>query len=156
MDTCGKSERGYNEAMDTETNNQYSSLPFGEALAVLLRLHQKNPYRANFKAFAREIGMPYTSLMSMVHRSSEGSKPSKEDIQRMAAALGVPPTHFHEYRTAEMIEAVETHPVLAGRFYELLMSEVAALDEQSEASSGGKAKRQGKRASGNRGAKENG
>ncbi len=115
---------------------KYTHKSFGEALAELLREHQHNPYRANLYAFADELPerISYAALRLAVN-GKVIVKP--ELIEARAEVLGVPPSYFREYRTHQILEALESHPQLAGLVYETVMNETAALSALVEAAHNG-------------------
>jgi hypothetical protein len=105
---------------------KYTHESFGVALADLLREHQHNPYRANLYAFADELpeGISYAALRLAVN-GKVVVRP--ELIEACAKVLGVPPSYFKEYRVHQILEALESHPQLAGLIYETVMNETEAL-----------------------------
>ena len=46
--------------------------------------------------------------------------PSRDVVERMAAALGVEPEHFREYRLRVITDRLETMPDLVDRLYKRL------------------------------------
>ena len=116
-------ERCLHARMDRQ---KYTHQSFGVALADLLREHQHNPYRANLYAFADELpeGISYAALRLAVN-GKVVVRP--ELIEACANVLGVPPSYFKEYRVHQILEALESHPELAGLVYETVMNETAAL-----------------------------
>jgi hypothetical protein len=119
--------------MDTNKRTRYTHLPLGEALIQLLFAHQANPWRTSLMGFAAEIGVNYATLRSAVMGRTV---PKPALIETIAKTLGLEPSYFREYRIHKINEAttriMESRPEQAGRFYELIMAEAAALDELQE------------------------
>jgi len=137
--------------MGNAANTKYSAIPFRQALAELLFWHQG--YQINYSAFAEEADIVYTTLMSSISR---GSQPSSDVMEKAAAALGIEPSYFHEYRVHKIYEAVAAHPELSGKVYELVIAETATLVGNEASASSGKGSRRGKRALRNRVARTDG
>jgi anthranilate phosphoribosyltransferase len=106
---------------------RYSSKPFAEALAEILRRQTGNPgSKINLSRFFRRVeGWEYENLRKQV--SSERTlQPGA--MEAMAAALGVAPEYFKEYRQYQMQQAIATHPELVDLVYDLLMSRARSLE----------------------------
>ncbi len=128
--TCTWTGVGYDKGMNTQSIPQYSNEPFGDALVKLIARHQGHPWKVSIQGFAEEADINYGTLRSAVVGRT---MPAKETIEKVARALKVSPTHFREYRAYQMGDAIKKatdhNPEVAGKFYEFIMAETAALDE---------------------------
>jgi hypothetical protein len=111
----------YTEAMGQQ--QQWTTKPFGAALAALLRERQGHPLElVNFTAFFVTVkGYSDEHLRLMV----KGQRTlSKEAIEAMAAALGIEPDYFLEYRIAKAQEWMVAFPDEADHCYNILRAHV--------------------------------
>ncbi len=99
----------------------YSHTTFGHALAELLRERQGDPWRANLKDFARELGIPYSTLRNAAMGRTQ---PPLELLEKVAARIGIPPSFFREYRVLKIAEAIEQNPELAGTIYDFVLEQL--------------------------------
>lgn len=102
--------------------------PFAEALGELLRAQQGDPLGSiSLRTFFAHIPeYSYDALRKMVR----GKIPLQpQAIEAMAAALGVSPEYFLEYRAWQVRKGLKRHPELADEVYEKLMASFASADE---------------------------
>jgi transcriptional regulator with XRE-family HTH domain len=95
---------------------QRGSRPF---VAEVLRLLDENSMSQ--RALARAIGMS-SSHLSRVLRRVDYKTPSIDLMERVAAALGVSPEEFPEFREASVIAEVRVDPALRDALFEQLTS----------------------------------
>lgn len=107
----------------------HTNQPFPEALGDLLRAQQADPIGIiSLRALFSQIeGYSYDALRKMV-RGELTLQPAA--IEAMAAALGVPPEYFLEYRAWQLQEGLKRHPELADKVYDMLMASFELLDER--------------------------
>jgi DNA-binding Xre family transcriptional regulator len=85
--------------------------PFGEEVFALMTQEE-----ITLRELAARIEMSPGHL-SRILRGDEGKQPTREALERLAAALNVPPDHFGEYRAIRVSEAVREDPKLRDRLY---------------------------------------
>ena len=117
------SEKGKRRATEEKgaAGSAYTHKRFGEALAELVREHQADPWRSNLKDFAREAGIPYSTLRSAAMGRTQ---PPREMIELVAKTLSIPPSYFREYRVLMIAEALEANPELAGTIYSFVLEKL--------------------------------
>lgn len=93
------------------------------------RRFSEEPFGPTMERLMEESGLTYRSLADQTNLSAgylnhvvHGNRPvpSNELIQRLAAALGVEPEHFLEYRLRVITERLERMPELIDRLYRKL------------------------------------
>jgi hypothetical protein len=96
---------------------KYTSVPFKEAFADLLREKQGNPMRTNLKEFCENVqGWSYEALRQMI----EGERTLQPAaIEAMSEALGVDPHYFIEYRRAWIARKMLESPEIIQRLYDV-------------------------------------
>jgi transcriptional regulator with XRE-family HTH domain len=92
---------------------KFSSEPFGTAVERLM-----NDSGTTYRGLAAKTGLSAGYLNHLVHGNRP--VPSNEVVQRLAAALGVEPEHFREYRLRAITSRLETMPDLVDRLYRRL------------------------------------
>src|SRR3954463_9801176 len=92
---------------------KFSSEPFGTAVERLM-----NDSATTYRGLAAKTGLSAGYLNHLVHGNRP--VPSNEVVQRLAAALGVEPEHFREYRLRAITSRLETMPDLVDRLYRRL------------------------------------
>ena len=92
---------------------RYASEPFGPAVERLM-----NETGVTYRALASKTGLSAGYLNHLVHGNRP--VPSKEVVSRLAAALGVEPEHFREYRLRVIADRLEEMPDLVDRLYRRL------------------------------------
>ncbi len=109
------------------TRMRYSSKPFADALAELLRQESGDPRaRINLREFFRRLeGWEYETLRKQV-AGERTLQP--EAIEAMASALHVTPEYFLEYRRHQIEKSISDHPELVDLVYDLLVSRSKSLD----------------------------
>ncbi len=92
---------------------RFSSEPFGPTLEKLM-----NETGVTYRSLADAAGLSAGYLNHIVH----GNRPVPADdvIERIAAALGVEPEHFREYRLRQITAKLEAMPELIDRLYKRL------------------------------------
>jgi transcriptional regulator with XRE-family HTH domain len=92
---------------------RFSSEPFGPTLEKLM-----NETGVTYRSLADSAGLSAGYLNHIVH----GNRPVPADdvIERIAAALGVEPEHFREYRLRQITQKLEAMPELIDRLYKRL------------------------------------
>lgn len=98
------------------TERSYSSEPLGETLVALMK-----EQRVTFRALAARSGLSAGYLNHIVHGNRP--VPSNDVLARLAAALGVEPEHFREYRLRVITERLERMPGLVDELFERLAAE---------------------------------
>jgi transcriptional regulator with XRE-family HTH domain len=95
------------------TGRPFSEQPFGETLTALMKEEG-----VTFRGLAQRSGLSAGYLNHIVH----GNRPVPSDdvLARIAAALGVEPEHFREYRIRVITERLERMPELVDELYERL------------------------------------
>ena len=71
-----------------------------------------------YRALAEKTGLSAGYLNHLVHGNRP--VPSNEIVKTLAAALGVEPEHFREYRVRVITERLEAMPELIDRLYRRL------------------------------------
>ena len=92
---------------------KFSEEPFG---ATVERLMAENG--VTYRALAERTNLSAGYLNHLVHGNRP--VPSNKLIERLAAALGVEPAHFLEYRLRVITERLERLPELVDRLYKRL------------------------------------
>jgi len=92
---------------------RYSAEPFGEAVERLM-----NETVITYRALAAKTGLSAGYLNHLVHGNRP--VPSNEIVEQLAAAFGVEPDHFREYRVRVITERLEAMPQLIDRLYRRL------------------------------------
>ena len=94
---------------------RFSDEPFGATVERLM-----NETRTTYRALAERTNLSAGYLNHLVH----GNRPVPSDdvIEALAAALGVEPEHFREYRLRVITDRLETRPDLIDRLYRRLAS----------------------------------
>jgi transcriptional regulator with XRE-family HTH domain len=92
---------------------RFSADPFGDTLERLMA-----DTGATYRALADKTELSAGYLNHLVHGNRP--VPSNEVIETLAAALGVEPEHFREYRLRVITERLEAMPELIDRLYKRL------------------------------------
>ena len=92
---------------------RYTSEPFGTAVERLM-----NETGLTYRALAAKTGLSAGYLNHLVHGNRP--VPSNDVIETLAAALGVEPEHFREYRLRVITDRLEELPDLVDRLYRRL------------------------------------
>ena len=92
---------------------RFSDRPFGEAMTELM-----DERGLTYRALASATGLSAGYLNHLVHGNRP--VPSNAVIATLAAALGVEPEHFREYRIRVITERLEEMPGLVDRLYKRL------------------------------------
>ena len=92
---------------------RFSEEPFGPTVERLMA--ERN---VTYRGLAEETGLSAGYLNHLVHGNRP--VPSMEIIQKLAAALGVEPEHFREYRLRVITDRLEAMPELIDRLYRRL------------------------------------
>ena len=92
---------------------RFSDEPFGETVERLM-----SETGTTYRALADKTNLSAGYLNHLVH----GNRPVPSDdvIETLAAALGVEPEHFREYRLRVITERLEAMPELIDRLYRRL------------------------------------
>ena len=92
---------------------RYASDSFGPAVERLM-----NETGVTYRALAEKTSLSAGYLNHLVHGNRP--VPSNEGVETLAAALGVEPAHFREYRLRVITERLEAMPDLIDRLYRRL------------------------------------
>ena len=92
---------------------RFSEDPFGPTIERLMEESS-----ITYRSLAAKTGLSAGYLNHVVHGNRP--VPSNEIIERLAAALGVEPAHFREYRLRAITERLEQMPELIDRLYRRL------------------------------------
>ena len=92
---------------------RFSTEPFG---ATVERLMAETG--TTYRGLADKTGLSAGYLNHLVHGNRP--VPSDEVMQTLAAALGVDPEHFREYRLRVVTDRLESQPDLIDRLYKRL------------------------------------
>ena len=92
---------------------RYSTEPFGGTIQALMA-----DTGTTYRALAERTGLSAGYLNHIVHGNRP--VPSNEVIVTLAAALGVEPEHFREYRIRRITEKLEEMPDLVDRLFKRL------------------------------------
>ena len=92
---------------------RFSEEPFGPTVE---RLMAEN--RVTYRALADKTKLSAGYLNHLVHGNRP--VPSNDVVETLAAALGVEPEHFREYRLRVITERLEEMPALIDRLYKRL------------------------------------
>ena len=92
---------------------KFSEQPFGPTLERLMA-----DAGVTYRGLAQSTDLSAGYLNHLVHGNRP--VPSNEVIERLAAALGVAPEHFLEYRLRTITERLEQMPELVDRLYRRL------------------------------------
>jgi transcriptional regulator with XRE-family HTH domain len=93
------------------------------------RRFSEEPFGPTMERLMDESGLTYRALASKTSLSAgylnhvgHGNRPvpSNDVVERLAAALGVEPEHFLEYRVRTITERLERMPELVDRLYRRL------------------------------------
>ncbi|MEZ5099467.1 MAG: helix-turn-helix transcriptional regulator [Thermoleophilia bacterium] len=90
-----------------------SDAPFGDAVVALMA-----ETGTSYRQLAARAGLSAGYLNHIVHGNRP--VPTNEVIVQIAAALGVEPDHFREYRIRLVTERLEELPDLVNRLYRKL------------------------------------
>ena len=89
---------------------RFSSEPLGATIQTLMA-----ETGTTYRALAERTGLSAGYLNHIVHGNRP--VPSNDVISSLAAALGVEPEHFREYRIRVITERLEAMPELVDRLY---------------------------------------
>ncbi len=89
---------------------RFSEEPFGPTLERLMAANG-----VTYRALAERTGLSAGYLNHLVHGNRP--VPSNEVVERLAAALGVEPEHFREYRLRVVTDRLEQMPEVIDRLY---------------------------------------
>src|SRR5438477_8313609 len=92
---------------------RYASEPFGPAVERLM-----NETGVTYQALAEKTNLSAGYLNHLVHGNRP--VPSNEVVETLAAALGVEPAHFREYRLRVITDRLEAMPEMIDRLYRRL------------------------------------
>ena len=92
---------------------KYSEEPFGPTMEQLMA-----DTGLTYRGLAAKTQLSAGYLNHLVHGNRP--VPSKEVVERLAAALGVESEHFREYRLRVIIDRLEAMPALIDRLYKRL------------------------------------
>ena len=92
---------------------RFSEEPFGPTMERLM-----DESGLTYRALAAKTGLSAGYLNHVVHGNRP--VPSNDIVERLAAALGVEPEHFLEYRVRTITERLERMPELVDRLYRRL------------------------------------
>ena len=92
---------------------RFSDEPFGPTIQSLM-----TERRTTYRALAERTGLSAGYLNHLVHGNRP--VPSNDVVENLAAALGVEPEHFREYRLRVITERLERMPELIDRLYKRL------------------------------------
>ncbi len=92
---------------------RFSEEPFGPTIERLM-----DEAGITYRGLAAKSGLSAGYLNHVVHGNRP--VPSNEIMRRLAAALGVEPEHFLEYRLRVITERLEALPDLVDRLYKRL------------------------------------
>ena len=92
---------------------RFSSEPFGRTIQALMA-----ETGTTYRALAERTNLSAGYLNHIVHGNRP--VPSGDVIRSLAAALGVEPEHFREYRIRVIAERLEEMPDLVDRLYNRL------------------------------------
>ena len=92
---------------------KYSDETFGPTMEQLMA-----DTGLTYRGLAAKTQLSAGYLNHLVHGNRP--VPSKEVVERLAAALGVEPEHFREYRLRVITDRLEAMPALIDRLYKRL------------------------------------
>ena len=92
---------------------RFSEEPFGPTIERLMA-----EAGITYRGLAERTGLSAGYLNHLVHGNRP--VPSNEVVQTLAAALGVEPEHFREYRLRVITERLEAMPEMIDRLYRRL------------------------------------
>jgi transcriptional regulator with XRE-family HTH domain len=92
---------------------KYSEEPFGPTMEQLMA-----DTGLTYRGLAAKTQLSAGYLNHLVHGNRP--VPSKDVVERLAAALGVEPEHFREYRLRVITDRLEAMPALIDRLYNRL------------------------------------
>src|SRR5437764_11038288 len=92
---------------------RYASEPFGAAVERLM-----TETGVTYRALADKTSLSAGYLNHLVHGNRP--VPSNDVVENLAAALGVEPEHFREYRLRVITERLESMPEMIDRLYRRL------------------------------------
>jgi len=92
---------------------RFSEEPFGETIQALMAERG-----TTYRGLAERTGLSAGYLNHLVHGNRP--VPSKDVVARLAAALGVEPEYFREYRLRVIADRLEERPDLVDRLYRRL------------------------------------
>jgi transcriptional regulator with XRE-family HTH domain len=92
---------------------RYATEPFGPAVERLM-----NESGVTYRALAAKTGLSAGYLNHLVHGNRP--VPSNDVVGTLAAALGVEPEYFREFRVRAITERLEAMPELVDRLYRRL------------------------------------
>ena len=93
------------------------------------RKYSEDKFGPTIERLMTETGLTYRGLASKTDLSAgylnhlvHGNRPvpSKDVVERLAAALGVEPEHFREYRLRVIADRLEQMPEMVDRLYKKL------------------------------------
>ena len=92
---------------------RFSMEPFGATVEALM-----NETGVTYRELGAKTGLSAGYLNHLVHGNRP--VPSNEVVETLAAAFGVEPAHFREYRLRVITERLEAMPELIDRLYRRL------------------------------------
>jgi transcriptional regulator with XRE-family HTH domain len=92
---------------------KYSDEPFGPSIEQLM-----GDSGLTYRGLAAKTQLSAGYLNHLVHGNRP--VPSKDVVERLARALGVPPEHFLEYRLRVITDRLESRPDMVDRLYKRL------------------------------------
>ena len=92
---------------------KYSDEPFGPSIEQLM-----GDSGLTYRGLAAKTQLSAGYLNHLVHGNRP--VPSKDVVERLARALGVPPEHFLEYRLRVITDRLESMPDMVDRLYKRL------------------------------------
>jgi transcriptional regulator with XRE-family HTH domain len=98
------------------TRRRFSEQAFGETLTALMA-----EQGVTYRQLAAKADLSAGYLNHIVHGNRP--VPANDVIARLAAALGVEPEHFREYRIRVITERLQELPELVDRLYRRLSEE---------------------------------
>ncbi len=94
---------------------RFSEEPFGATVQTLMA-----ETGTTYRALAERTGLSAGYLNHLVHGNRP--VPSNDVVETLAAALGVEPEHFREYRLRVITDRLEEMPDLIDRLYRRLQA----------------------------------
>jgi len=92
---------------------RFSEQPFGATVEALM-----NEVGVTYRELAAKTGLSAGYLNHLVHGNRP--VPSNEVVETLAAAFGVEPAHFREYRLRVITDRLEAMPEMIDRLYRRL------------------------------------
>lgn len=85
----------------------------------------REPQPRTLRALAREIGVEQSYLSRVTTATTQRRQPSRELLEKIARAFGLPADYFPEFRASIVVDAARENPALLDPVYRRLQREIS-------------------------------